>query len=89
MTNIQLRDALAEILGPDGVVDAPDELIVYECDGLTIDKNMPRAVVFPTSTEQVSAVVRLLHGEQIPFVARGAGTGLSGGSLPPEGASQA
>lgn len=85
MTNDQLRDALAEILGQDSVVDAPDELIVYECDGLTIDNNMPRVVVFPTSTEQVSAVVRLLHGEKIPFVARGAGTGLSGGSLPPDG----
>jgi len=81
----QLRDALVEILGQDGVIDAPDELIVYECDGLTIGKNMPHAVVFPTSTEQVSAVVRLLHGKQIPFVARGAGTGLSGGSLPPDG----
>jgi glycolate oxidase len=85
MTKEQLVAALGDIVGADGVVDAPDELIVYECDGLTIDKNAPHAVVFPTATEQVSSVVRLLHQENIPFVARGAGTGLSGGSLPPDG----
>lgn len=85
MNKDELAARLSGLVGRDGVVDAPDELIVYECDGLTIDKSVPRAVVFPTSTEQVSAVVRLLHQEKIPFVARGAGTGLSGGSLPPAG----
>lgn len=85
MNKEQLIDALVAIIGRDGVVDAPDELIVYECDGLTIDRNAPHAVVLPTTTEQVSAVVKLLHQENIPFVARGAGTGLSGGSLPPDG----
>lgn len=85
MTREELIAALTGIAGPDGVVDAPDELIVYECDGLTIDKLAPHAVVFPTSTEQVAAIVRLLHREKIPFVARGAGTGLSGGTLPLEG----
>lgn len=85
MNKEQLISALVDIMGRDGVVDAPDELIVYECDGLTIDRNTPHAVVLPTSVEQVSAVVKLLHQENIPFVARGAGTGLSGGTLSPEG----
>ena len=85
MTKEELVSALTDIVGPDCVVDAPDELIVYECDALTIDKHAPHAVVLPTTTEQVSGVVRLLHREGIPFVARGAGTGLSGGSLPPDG----
>ncbi|MBM3262794.1 MAG: FAD-binding protein [candidate division Zixibacteria bacterium] len=85
MDRERLTEALAAVVGRDGVVDAPDELIVYECDGLTIDKNTPHAVVFPISTEQVSQVVRLLYAAGIPFVARGAGTGLSGGSLPPDG----
>lgn len=85
MTKEQLIPALIEMVGRDGVIDAPDELIVYECDALTIDKNAPHAVVFPTSTDQVAAVVRLLHRANIPFVARGAGTGLSGGSLAPDG----
>lgn len=85
MLKDDLTRALADIVGPEGVIDAPDELIVYECDGLTLDKTAPHAVVFPTSTEQVSAVVRLLHRDGIPFVARGAGTGLSAGCLPLQG----
>jgi glycolate oxidase len=85
MKKTQLISALVDLVGRDGVVDAPDQLIVYECDGLTLDRKAPHAVVLPTSTEQVSAVVKLLHQENIPFVARGAGTGLSGGSLSPEG----
>ncbi len=85
MTKESLIDELVGILGRDAVVDAPDQVIVYECDGLTIDRNAPRAVVFPTTTAQVSAVVKYLNEVNIPFVARGAGTGLSGGSLPPDG----
>src|SRR6185436_11747047 len=54
---------------------------VYECDGLPQHKYPPRAVVFPTSTEETSAVMRVLAGERVPFTPRGAGTGLSGGAL--------
>jgi len=78
--------ALAAIVGRDHLVTDPDRLVVYESDGLTAYRSLPRAVVLPDSTEEVAAVVRLLHGEGIPVVPRGAGTGLSGGALPtPDG----
>lgn len=78
--------ALGAIVGRERVITDPDRLVVYESDGLTAYRSLPRAVVLPGSTEEVAAVVRLLHGERIPIVPRGAGTGLSGGALPdPEG----
>jgi len=67
------------------VISDPDELLVYESDGLTLSRALADFVVFPTSTEHVSAIVRLANREGIPFVARGAGTGLAGGCLPAEG----
>jgi len=76
---------LTAIVGTDGCVVEPGELRVYETDGLTVFKAMPEIVVLPRSTEQVAGVVRVCHREKIPFVARGAGTGLSGGALPVEG----
>jgi glycolate oxidase len=76
---------LERIVGADGVVTDPGELRVYEADGLTVFKAMPEIVVLPRSTEQVAGVVKVCHREKIPFVARGAGTGLSGGALPIEG----
>ncbi len=72
---------LKKILPADAVIYDPDELFVYECDGLPQHKVMPRAVVFPGSTEDVSKIVRILAADGIPFTARGAGTGLSGGAL--------
>src|SRR6266516_925506 len=80
-----LRRELQTIVGADGVLSEPDELLVYESDGLTLFRALADFIVFPTSVEQVSAVVRLANREAIPFVARGAGTGLSGGCLPAEG----
>ena len=59
----------------------PEELLVYECDGLPQHKHPPRAVVFPNSTEEVSEVLKLLAREEVSFAPRGAGTGLSGGAL--------
>jgi len=77
---------LRSIVGAEHVVTDPERLVVYESDGLTSYRVIPLAVVLPASTEEVSKVVRLLHGERIPVVPRGAGTGLSGGALPnPEG----
>jgi glycolate oxidase len=65
-----------------GLITSPEELHTYECDGLTNFRVMPRAVLLPASTEQVQKIVRVCHRERIPFVARGSGTGLSGGALP-------
>lgn len=73
---------LQEIVGADGLLTQPDELLVYECDGYTVEKKCPDVVVFPTCTEQVVAIVRLCNEQQIPFVPRGAGTSLAGGCLP-------
>src|SRR5499433_4517066 len=80
-----LRRQLEGMLGKGGVLSEPEELLVYESDGLTLFRALADFVVFPTSVEQVSAVVRLANRESLPFVARGAGTGLSGGCLPAEG----
>ena len=80
-----LRRELEALVGAGAVLTDPDELLVYESDGLTLLRALADFVVFPTSTEQVSAVVRLANREGLPFVARGAGTGLSGGCLPAQG----
>jgi glycolate oxidase len=60
----------------------PEQLRTYECDGLTGHRVVPALVALPGNTAEVQAVVRLCNEERIPFVARGAGTGLSGGALP-------
>ncbi len=73
------------IVGPTGVVHEEDELRVYETDGLTIFKAMPEVVVLASTAEQVAELVKLCQREKIPYVARGAGTGLSGGALPLDG----
>src|SRR5205085_9773313 len=72
---------LRAVLRPEQVVSDPEELLVYECDGLTHYRHRPRAVVFPSSTQEVSDVLKLLARERVPLVPRGAGTGLSGGAL--------
>ena len=72
---------LRAVLSPEQVISDPEELLVFECDGLTHYRHRPRAVVFPTSTEEVAEVMRLLSRERVPLVPRGAGTGLSGGAL--------
>jgi glycolate oxidase subunit GlcD len=77
----QLIATLTSIVGAEAVLAHEDELLVYECDGLPQHKYRPRAVVFPSSTEETAAVMRVLARENIPFTPRGAGTGLSGGAL--------
>jgi glycolate oxidase subunit GlcD len=76
-----LADRLRRILGDDAVITDPGALLVYESDGLTAYRFSPGAVLLPTTTEDVCDVVRALHAAGTPFVARGAGTGLSGGAL--------
>jgi glycolate oxidase len=70
------------VVGDSGLITLPDDLHTYECDGLTNLRVLPLAVLLPSSTEQVQSIVRICHREKIPFVARGSGTGLSGGALP-------
>lgn len=77
--------ALAKIVGRQNVLYEEDELITYECDGLTMDKVLPDVVVFPTSTAQVVEIVKWANEQGIPFIARGGGTGLSGGAIPVQG----
>ncbi len=77
----ELRSALEE----GQVIAEPEQLRVYECDGLTGHRAIPELVVLPSSTEGVQAVVRACSREGVPFVARGAGTGLSGGATPVAG----
>jgi glycolate oxidase subunit GlcD len=76
-----LIDNLIAIVGRENVLSKPDELLVYECDGLPHHKHRPRAVVFPATTEETSAIMRELARANVPFTPRGAGTGLSGGAL--------
>jgi glycolate oxidase len=74
----------AAVVGKNSVVQRREELLTYECDGLTSYRQRPAAVVLPKTTEQVAEIVKICHQNQIPWVARGAGTGLSGGALPVE-----
>ena len=76
---------LAAIVGPEAVLSKYEDLVTYECDGYVIQRGVPRAVVFPSTTEEVSAVVKCLSAQNVPFIPRGAGTGLSGGAIPLEG----
>ena len=78
-------DSLRRTLGRGGLVTRTEQLRTYECDGLTNFRVVPVAVALPSSTDQVVAVVRACHEAGVPFVARGSGTGLSGGALPVEG----
>ncbi|MBO0776166.1 MAG: FAD-binding protein, partial [Actinobacteria bacterium] len=73
---------MTEICGPDAVVSDPLELRTYECDGLTSHRAAPGLAVLPRTAEEVAAVVRECARAGVPFVARGSGTGLSGGALP-------
>lgn len=71
---------LEQATSPQQVVKHKEELLVYECDGLTSYRQPPAAVVFPRTTEEVAATVKICDRHNVPFVARGSGTGLSGGS---------
>lgn len=75
---------LQQIIGKNGVISRKEELLTYECDGLPVYRQKPAIVVLPRTTEEVAAVVKLCDRHDIPWVARGAGTGLSGGALPVE-----
>ena len=74
-------EELGAIVGPENLVAGRDELLAYECDAFTLEKQRPGAVVLPRSTEEVAAVVRVCARENLPMIPRGAGTSLSGAVL--------
>ena len=76
-----LERDLRRHLPPRAVLAKRQELLSYDCDGLTLERHCPPLAVLPETTEQVSKVLGLCHRHRIPFVARGSGTGLSGGAL--------
>jgi len=77
-----ILDELRRLLGAAHVLTQPEDLIPYAFDGTAALRQMPGAVVFAQTTEQVAAVLKLAHASRTPVVTRGSGTGLSGGSLP-------
>jgi len=82
--NSRIYQELRAIVGERGLIVSPEELHTYDADALTHFRVMPQAVLLPSCTQQVQAILRVCYRERIPFVARGAGTGLSGGALPVE-----
>ena len=85
MSGKDLINELRDIVGADAVIADGQELLVYECDAYTLQKNLPTAVVLPTTTEEVVAVVNLCKRLQLPIIPRGAGTSLSGAVLAVDG----
>jgi len=79
-----LIDALGRIVTGDSILSAEEDLRPYECDGLSAYRTIPLLAVLPETIEQVQDILKLCHQHQVPVVARGAGTGLSGGALPHE-----
>ena len=79
---VALAPRLAEIAGRDNVITDPRRLRTYECDGLTSHRCTPAIAVLPETAEQVAAIIRACTRAGVPYVARGSGTGLSGGALP-------
>src|SRR5476649_730645 len=79
---LDLIDQLRPLLGDDAVITDHQRRRTYECDGLAQYKVVPALVVLPDTTAHVATVVQACAGANVPFVARGSGTGLSGGALP-------
>ena len=77
-----LAAAFLSFLPSESVIYAPEELRPYEADGLSVFRRVPLVVVLPDTIEQVRRVLAICRDQQVPVVARGAGTGLSGGAMP-------
>src|SRR5882672_12361739 len=77
-----LASALAKVVPPSALLTAAEDTRPYECDGLTLYREQPAAVLLPENETQVVEILRLCHAARVPVVARGAGTSLSGGALP-------
>ena len=79
--SLTLVDELRRLTAPERVIADPSELYVYDCDGFTIARSTPGAVVFPMSTAEVVAIMKLLAARDVQIVPRGSGTGLTGGCV--------
>lgn len=77
----QLLSRLRDVVGETNVLSKPAQTMVYEADGYTLERQAPWAVVLPASTEEASRVLAILHEEGVPFIPRGAGTSLAGGTI--------
>jgi glycolate oxidase len=84
MLPAKAKEKLVRLMGPRGYLDRAEDLTLYEYDG-SVEKARPDIVVFPRSTDDVVAIVKIAHEYGVPVVGRGAGTGLSGGSIAREG----
>ncbi|HTS20654.1 MAG TPA: FAD-linked oxidase C-terminal domain-containing protein [Casimicrobiaceae bacterium] len=82
MLNPALLTALGTVLPAAAILTAPEDTRPYECDGLTMFRAQAGAVLLPETEAQVVAIMKLCRAARLPVVARGAGTGLSGGALP-------
>ncbi|WP_374718053.1 FAD-binding oxidoreductase [Neobacillus sp.] len=80
-----IQNLAAIVGGEHSILYHKEDLIAYDCDGFTLHKHLPKAVVFPKNTEEVAKLVKYCSDNQLPFLARGAGTGLSGGAIPING----
>ena len=85
VTAERLISELAVIVGREHVISRPEDLLVYECDAYTLEKNLPTVVVLPNSTEEVARVIKACAAFKVPIIPRGAGTSLSGAVLAVEG----
>ncbi|MEK3796722.1 FAD-linked oxidase C-terminal domain-containing protein [Peribacillus sp. FSL H8-0477] len=81
--HIQMLAAI--VVNTRSILYKKEDLLAYDCDGFTIHKHLPKAVVFPKNTKEVAELVRYCCQNELPFLARGAGTGLSGGAIPLNG----
>jgi glycolate oxidase len=84
LDRVTLANELRQVLAADSVLHEDEDLRPYECDGLTAYRKLPLVAVLPNSVDEVQAIMRICHRHGVPVVARGAGTGLSGGALPLE-----
>ncbi len=82
MINKPVISKFKEIVGPDNILVEKEDMLTYSYDAAVLDSQMPLAAVMPGNTDEVGQIIRVCHENHIPLTARGAGTNLSGGTIP-------
>ena len=82
--NKKIKSKLKEIVGQNNFFDSNEDKLTYSYDATPIFNELPEAVIFPENSDQISSIIKLANTEKFNIVPRGAGTGLSGGSIPVE-----